>query len=161
MGRLVADPELKQTQTGKSVCRFKVAVDRNTKSQDGQKQADFISCTAWEKTAEVVSKYFAKGKPILVEGSLRNNDYTDQNGVKHYSMDVLVSSVSFVLKDSSQNQQQGYQPSQQYQQPPQYQAQRPPLPHYDASPQMQYAQQQDIGNLDDFEEILSGDKVPF
>lgn len=154
MGRLVADPELKQTQTSKSVCRFKVAVDRNTKSQDGQKQADFISCTAWEKTAEVVSKYFAKGKPILVEGSLRNNDYTDQNGVKHYSMDVLVSSVSFVLKDSSQNQQQGYQP-------PQYQAQRPPLPHYDALPQMQYAQQQDIGNLDDFEEILNDGEIPF
>lgn len=94
MGRLVADPELKTTQSGVAVCRFKVAVDRPYQ-KDKEKQADFIPCTAWCNTAEFVSKYFSKGKMIIVEGSLRNSDYTDKNGIKHYSMDVSADNVSF------------------------------------------------------------------
>ena len=91
MGRLTADPELRQTPSGISTCRFSVAVDRGYKSKDtGERQTDFIRVTAWRQTAEFVSRYFSKGKMIIVEGSLRNNDYTDANGVKHYSMDVQV-----------------------------------------------------------------------
>lgn len=94
MGRLVADPEIKTTPSGVAVCRFKVAVDRPYQ-KGKEKQADFIPCTSWRNTAEFVSRYFAKGKMIIAEGSLRNNDYTDKNGIKHYSMDVQVDNVSF------------------------------------------------------------------
>ena len=89
MGRLTADPELRQTPSGVSSCRFSVAVNRNyTSKETGERQTDFINVVAWRNTAEFVSRYFSKGKMIIVEGSLRNNNYTDQNGVKHYSMDV-------------------------------------------------------------------------
>ena len=94
MGRLTADPELKNTQSGIAVIRFTVAVNRQYK-KDQEQQADFIRCTAWRQSAEFISKYFAKGKMIIVEGALRNNDYTDANGVKHHSMDVQVDNVSF------------------------------------------------------------------
>ena len=96
MGRLTADPELRQTPSGVSSCRFSVAVNRNyTSKETGERQTDFINVVAWRNTAEFVSRYFSKGKMIIVEGSLRNNNYTDQNGVKHYSMDVQADNVSF------------------------------------------------------------------
>ena len=96
MGRLTADPDCNQTQSGTAYCRFTVAIDRKFADKTtGQKEADFISCTAWGKTAEFVSKYFSKGKMIIVEGTLRNNNYTDSNGVKHYSYNVVADSVSF------------------------------------------------------------------
>lgn len=94
MGRLVADPELKQTQSNISVCRFRIAVDRGY-SADKERQADFITVVAWRATAEFVSKYFSKGKMIIVEGALRNANYTDANNVKHYSMEVQADKVAF------------------------------------------------------------------
>ena len=94
MGRLTADPETRQTQTGIQVVKFTVAIDR-IPDKNGEKKADFVSCTAFNKTAEIVSRYFAKGKMIAVEGNLQNNNYTDQNGVKHYGMQILVNSVNF------------------------------------------------------------------
>lgn len=105
MGRLTRDPEFRQTTSGIPVCRFSVAVDRPYR-KDQDKKADFINVTAWRNTAEFVSRYFSKGKMIIVEGSLHNNDYTDNNGVKHYSMDVQAENVSFgESKGSSDNQQ--------------------------------------------------------
>lgn len=96
MGRLTADPELRQTPSGIASCRFTIAINRKFKNQQtGEYEADFINCIAWRQTAEFVSKYFSKGKMIIVEGSLRNNNYTDQNGVKHYSMNVQADSVMF------------------------------------------------------------------
>ena len=96
MGRLTADPDSAQTQSGTAYCRFTVAVDRKFADKTtGERQADFISCVAWGKTAEFVSKYFSKGKMIIVEGTLQNNNYTDSNGVKHYSYNVVADSVSF------------------------------------------------------------------
>lgn len=92
-GRLTRDPEFRQTQAGIPVCRFSVAVDRYTK--DKEKSADFIDCTVWRHTAEFISRYFTKGTAIIVEGSLHNNNYTDNNGVKHYSMNVLAERVHF------------------------------------------------------------------
>lgn len=115
IGRLTANPECKQTQNGISVCRFTIAVNRPYQ-KDKEQEADFITCQAWRNTADFVQRFFAKGKPIVVEGSLRNNNYTDQNGVKHYSMEVLVSNVEFTISDT-QNAQQGQPPVNHYQQP--------------------------------------------
>ena len=115
MGRLTADPELRQTTSGISTCRFSVAVDRPYR-KDQERQADFIRVNTWRQTAEFVSRYFSKGKMIIVEGSLRNNDYTDANGVKHYSMEVQADNVSFG-ESKGGGQQQGNFAEPVYQQP--------------------------------------------
>ena len=93
-GRLVADPELRQTPSNISVMKITIAIDKYTKEGE-EKQADFIPCTAWRGTAEFISKYFRKGQEILVQGEIHNNNYTDANGVKHYSLDVTASRVEF------------------------------------------------------------------
>ena len=97
-GRLTADPELKQTPSGVSVCTFSVAVNRRYNSKDAsqQTQADFFNITAWRATAEFVSKYFRKGSSICVIGSLQNRTWTDQQGAKHYATDIIADEVSFV-----------------------------------------------------------------
>ena len=93
-GRLVADPELRQTQSGIAVVSFKIAVDKYVK--DGEKQADFIECNAWRGTAEFISKYFTKGQEILISrGSLHNKTWEDKNGVKHYTYEVTAENVEF------------------------------------------------------------------
>lgn len=97
-GRLTADPELKQTQSGISSCRFTVAVDRKFANKEtGERQADFITCVAWRQTAEFLSKYFSKGKMICVEGNLRTDSYKDKNhdDVTHYTTEVYVDNVEF------------------------------------------------------------------
>ena len=94
MGRLVADPELKQTTSNIAVCKFTIAINR-PKQKDKEQQSDFINIVVWRNTAEFVSKYFTKGKTIIVEGALRNNNYTDSNGVKHYTIEVHADNVSF------------------------------------------------------------------
>lgn len=158
MGRLTADPELRQTPSGISNCRFSVAVDRSYKSKDtGERQADFIRVTAWRQTAEFVSRYFSKGRMIIVEGSLRNNDYTDANGVRHYSMDVQADNVSFGESKSAASAGIGNVGS--FQQPsqaaPQTQSSAP-------MPQSQPVEDTiQLGDLGDFEEILSDGEVPF
>jgi len=106
MGRLVADPEFSMTQTGKALCRFRIAVDRpvsKNNQQNGQEQADFFRVTCWEKTAETVSRYFVKGKPVLLEGRVQNNNYTDNNGVQHYGVDIIADRVEFLLSDPTRN----------------------------------------------------------
>ena len=72
MGRLTRDPELRRTQSGTAVCSFSVAVDRDFKSQSGEKETDFIDVVAWRQTGEFVSKYFTKGRMIVVSGSLQS-----------------------------------------------------------------------------------------
>ena len=145
IGRLCADPEFRQTTSGIAVCRIRIAVDR-PKQKDQERQADFIGCTAWRSTAEFISRYFTKGQKIIVEGSLRNNDYTDNNGVKHYSMDVMVDGVEFGESKGTG----GGSQTQTYQQ--QSAAPRPAAP---ASEPL------NIGDLGEFEEILSDGEVPF
>lgn len=107
-GRLTKDPELRQVGTDKlSLCNFTVAVDRPYSK--GETKADFIKCQAWRQTADFIGKYFSKGKLIIVEGMLTNNNYEDKNGVKHYSYVVGVQNVSFgESKNSSSGGQQGY-----------------------------------------------------
>lgn len=160
MGRLCADPDFRTTQSGTAVCRFRIAVNRRYADKNtGERQADFINCTAWRQTAEFVSRYFYKGSMIAVVGSLRNNDYTDQNGVKHYSMDVLAEEIYFCGK--SENAAQTSQNAAQQPQTgnPQNYASNQKAPYAGA----QGAPQQisEIGDLGDFEEILSDGDVPF
>lgn len=94
MGRLTADPELKTTQSGISYVRFTVAVERPFKNGD-EKITDFINCVAWRSTAEFISNYFSKGQMIAVVGSLQTGSYINAEGIKMYTADVSVQSVSF------------------------------------------------------------------
>lgn len=94
-GRLVADPELKTTQSGNSVCTFRVAVDRSYAPQGEERKADFITVTAWRKTAEFVSKYFQKGSMISVQGRLETRQYQDKNGNNRTATEVLAAEVGF------------------------------------------------------------------
>lgn len=95
LGRLVADPETRYTQSDIAMTRFKLAVNRQGKPQEGQPTADFFQVTAWRHTAEFVQKYFTKGQQVLIEGYLRNNSYTDKDGNKRYSDDIHASQVFF------------------------------------------------------------------
>lgn len=91
VGRLTKDPELKTTQSGLSVCRFTVAVDRPY-SKD---QTDFINCIAWRKTAEFITSYFSKGQRIALTGSIQTGSYTDKDGKTVYTTDINVNNVEF------------------------------------------------------------------
>ena len=82
MGRLTRDPELRRTGSGTAVTSFSLAVDRDFKSQSGEKETDFIDIVAWRNTAEFVSKYFTKGRMAVVEGRLQLRDWTDKDGGK-------------------------------------------------------------------------------
>lgn len=94
MGRLTRDPELRRTNTGKAVASFTVAVDRDF-SQGDQKETDFIECVAWQKTGEFVSKYFSKGSMIVVSGRLQIRPWTDKDGNKRRTAEVVADAVYF------------------------------------------------------------------
>lgn len=165
LGRLTADPELRQTQSGIASCRFTIAVNRKFKNENGEYDADFITCVAWRQTAEFVSRYFSKGSMIAVSGSLRTGKYQDKNhsDVTHYTTEVYVDNVEF----TGEKKQQGTTTSNQ-QQPQQQQK-----PHYDSvndaagrqyTQELQQAAEQttmSYGNLSDYEEILSDGDLPF
>ena len=91
-GRLTSDIELKQTPQGVSVCSFSIAVNR--KGNDAQ--ADFINCQAWRQTAEFISKYFSKGSPICITGSIQTRSWKDQQGNNRYATEVNVEEAYFV-----------------------------------------------------------------
>ena len=95
MGRLTRDPELRRTQSGTAVTSFSIACDRDFKSQSGEKETDFIDVVAWRGTAEFVSKYFAKGRMAVVEGRLQIRDWTDRDGGKRRSAEVVADNVYF------------------------------------------------------------------
>ena len=95
MGRLTRDPELRRTQSGTAVTSFSLAVDRDFKSQSGEKETDFIDSVAWRSTAEFVSKYFTKGRMAVVEGRLQIRDWTDRDGGKRRSAEVIADNVYF------------------------------------------------------------------
>lgn len=95
MGRLVADPELRTTTQGQSVCSFRIACDRSYVQQGQQRQADFIDIVAWRQQAEFVSKYFQKGSMIAVEGSLQTRNYQDKQGNKRTAVEVVANNISF------------------------------------------------------------------
>ena len=106
-GRLTSDPEIKQTPGGKMVCQFSVAVNRKGKDQP----TDFINCVAWEKSAELLSKYFRKGSSICVVGELQVRQWKDKDGGNRYATEVRVSEINFVdSKNDNESPAQTYVP---------------------------------------------------
>lgn len=96
MGRLTRDPELRRTGTGTAVASFTLAVDRDFSGKDGgEKETDFIDCVAWRQTGEFVSKYFAKGRMAIVSGRLQIRSWTDKDGNKRRSAEVVADQVYF------------------------------------------------------------------
>lgn len=107
IGNLTSDPELRQTQSGKSVARFTIAVNNGKDAEGKDRPADFITCQAWEKRGETICKYFKKGSPICVTGALKTDKYTDKNheDITHYNSYILVNEFEFIGKKSDGGQQ--------------------------------------------------------
>ena len=142
MGRLTADPELRQTQSGVSSCNITVAVQRDFTDGSGERQSDFISVVAWRQTAEFICKYFGKGNMIAIEGQLRTRTYDDKRypDVKHYVTEVCADKVSFC---DGKNESGG--------------AAKQTAPQTVQRP----AQTAPIADLSDFEEVSAGEGLPF
>ena len=104
-GRIVAEPELKQTANGISVVSFRIAVNRRSQQQN---EADFFNVTAWQNTAEFIAKYFRKGSAICVCGRIQNRTWVDQNGQKRYMTDIIAEEANFVESRNAQDGQSGY-----------------------------------------------------
>ncbi len=96
VGRLTADPELKTTGSGISVTSFSIAVNRRFSKSEQTQQVDFINIVAWRQNAEFICRHFKKGRPILICGQLQTRNWTDQNGAKRVSTEVVVDEVTFV-----------------------------------------------------------------
>ena len=142
MGRLTADPELRQTQSGVSSCNITVAVQRDFTDGSGERQSDFINVVAWRQTAEFICKYFGKGNMIAIEGQLRTRTYDDKryHDVKHYVTEVYADKVSFC---GGKNESGG--------------AAKQTAPQTVQRP----AQTAPIADLSDFEEVSAGEDLPF
>ena len=104
-GRLVADPELKQTAGGANVVSVRIAVNRRFQSRDTQQQneADFFNVTAWQNTAEFIAKYFRKGSAICICGRIQNRTWVDQSGQKRYMTDIIAEEGNFVESRNAQD----------------------------------------------------------
>ena len=110
IGRLTKDIDLKQTPSGNSVGSFTLAVNRNFKNQQGEREADFILCVAWRKTAEVLAQYTQKGSRVGVEGRIQTRNYDDPQGNRVYVTEVVVDQVHFLeSRDEQQREQQNLQ----------------------------------------------------
>lgn len=145
MGRLVADPELRTTTQGNSVCSFRIACDRSYVQQGQERQADFIDIVAWRQQADFVSKYFQKGSMIAVEGSLQTRQYQDKNGNNRTAVEVVANNISFAgaKRQDGQN--------------------APSYEHQTASHVKQAKEQSGFaqGSADDFAVISDNDDLPF
>lgn len=95
MGRLVADPQLRQTNSNRNVATFRIACDRNRRGPDGQSQADFLDVVAWERTAEFVCRYFQKGSLIAIDGRIQTRNYQDKNGNNRTAVEIVANNVNF------------------------------------------------------------------
>lgn len=138
MGRLTADPELKTTQGGNSVCSFTVAVDRNYAPQGQERKTDFINVVAWRSTAEFVSKWFRKGQMIALQGPIQVRNYEDRNGNKRTAVEIIANEVSFCGSKAEQGTQRN---------PQEY----PP----------EATQQVSNAEPDDFSDVDMDDELPF
>ena len=151
MGRLVADPELRTTQSGINVVSFRIACDRNFARQGEQRQADFIDIVAWRQQAEFVSKYFQKGSLIAIEGSLQTRQYQDKNGNNRTAVEVVANNISFAGPKSNNQGGGSYQNA-----APSYQNQAPARPAA-----VEAAPSYSSGSADDFAVIDYSDDLPF
>ena len=95
MGRLTHEPELRHTNSNIPVCSFSIACDRDFKNDKGEKETDFIDVVAWRSTGEFVSKYFTKGRMAIIEGRLQMREYTDKEGNKRRTTEVVADNVYF------------------------------------------------------------------
>lgn len=144
MGRLTADPELRQTQSGISVLSFSIAVDRDFTPKGEEKQTDFVNLVAWRQTAEFISKYFSKGRMIAVEGSLRVRNYVDSNGNKRVATEVVIDRAYFADSKPSGTSTNTFS-----------------TPQHPASTQDNAGTSISIGDIGEFEEIDDDDGLPF
>ena len=146
IGRITADPELKQTPTGLHVCSFSIACDRRY-SKDGERKADFINIVTWRQQAEFVCRYFHKGDAIGIEGTIQTRTYDDKNGVKHYITEIVAEQVFFVGGKSSNQNTNSVPVTNEFNNTP------APQP----APTAQYSN----GTLGDFEETDTDEDIPF
>ena len=147
IGRMVKDPELKSTNSGKSVCSFRIANDSGYKDASGQSQTNWLDVTAWGKTAEFVCKYFPKGALIAIDGRLQTRQYQDKNGKNRTAVEIVVQNVSFCgSKESTSH-------------APQNAAQRPAAPSQrtHGMPDVSYSS----GQSDDYALIEDEGDLPF
>ena len=96
IGRLTRDPELRSTSTGRSVCQFSIAVNRNFTNANGEREADFINCVVWDKQAENLVKYQKRGNQIAVDGRIQTRNYEDKDGKRVYVTEILANNISFL-----------------------------------------------------------------
>lgn len=149
MGRLTRDPELRRTNSGKPVASFAIAVDRDFAPQGGEKETDFIDIVTWNGTAEFVEKYFKKGSMIALKGRLQLRDWTDKDGYKRRTAEVVANQVWF--GESKKSQEGGNNTQGQYGNPGAssgsagYQQAAPQGYGYQMPPQGQYGGQQGFG----------------
>jgi len=151
MGRLTADPELKSTGGGVSVCSFTVAVDRRFKGQNEERQTDFIRCVAWRQSAEFLARYFRKGSMVAVTGSIQVRSYEDKNGNKREAVELVADQISFTGERNPGNAGGGYRDE-------------VPLPAPPPDRQMQASQPApaySTASAADFDEIAGDDDLPF
>ena len=147
MGRLVADPQLRQTTTGKNVASFRIACDRGRRDANGQNQADFFDVVAWERSAEFVCRYFQKGSLIAVDGRLQSRQYQDKNGNNRQAVEIVAQNINFT-GPKSQNQGMGA-PAMSAPAPAEYArpAAQPAAPAYSAGSNDDFALIEDEGDL--------------
>lgn len=150
MGRLVADPELRTTPAGHSVCSFRIACDRSYVQQGQERQADFIDIVAWRQQADFVSRYFQKGSMIAIDGRLQTRNYQDKNGNNRTAVEVVANNISF----AGAKRQDG-------QSAPSYEQQT--ASHVKQAKAAQNALQPAYtqGSMDDFAVISDNDDLPF
>lgn len=104
VGRMTKDAELRYTPSNQAVATFTLAVNRNFKNQNGEREADFINCVAWRKTAEIIEQYTSKGSLIGVTGRIQTRNYENQQGQRVYVTEVIADQVALLEKNSQQNQ---------------------------------------------------------
>lgn len=150
MGRLVADPELRTTPAGHSVCSFRIACERSYTPKGQQRQADFVDIVAWGKTAEFVCKFFQKGSMIAIDGSIQTRHYQSKDGSNRTAVEVVANNISFAgaKRQDGQN-----APS--YEQQTKNHVQQAKAAQ--DAPQPAYTQ----GSMDDFAVINDNDDLPF
>ena len=171
MGRLVADPELRHTQSGVAVATFRLAVDRDFKDREtGEKKADFFNVVAFRQTAEFVTRFFTRGRMAIVEGRLQNREYTDRDGNRRFFTDVAADNIYF---GDSKRDSDGYAPQGGYGQPAGGYNSQPaggynqPAGDYPAPPAGSYAPQTGAGYsttpaVDQFADLTDDDgELPF
>lgn len=151
-GRLTHDPELKTTPNGVSVCSFRIAVDRSYVPHGEERQTDFITVTAWRKTAEFVSKYFQKGSMISVQGRLETRQYQDQQGSNRTVVEIVASNVSFCSGKAAEK-----PATASYEKQTANYVREANAAHSAPQQPQSYAQ----GSVDDFTEISDADNFPF